>query len=1124
MAGQTKIIKRAFNAGETSKAFKWRNDTEKHGYSCEKLENFYVNTLGGITRRSGTKLLDVLGYDNTSNIRLVPFEYRRDFSHIWAFYSNAVESIRKWESEPFELPCTFSIAVIIPQDVKDSLDIWSKGTLKLKLASKKLTVVYGENEHSCAENISTNQFNFVVFIYRNGKFSLFLNEVEVIEPTTYEFLNTSSALIFHPLEFKGYNWGLSAYDFDMSSEGAPYTINDFQNSRNITLIKPLEATGTHKHASISADSSGIVSITSEWELHRDTEYDCIYDNIFGAASENSSMWAVRHDYEFPFYVQKGSTVKIPSSAKLRNVLAYLKNSKDSSVPAYILSQGGPNEYIQLENIINALTPTEANYNPFPIEEGIVSTIDNQSSPYYTGPINVQPRGDKYSAEVSDSFVAEYDYDTIVFITKENSYEYAGAYSTGLTEGGKTWISDNDFGTYYVPEDEKCIPVSDGFGIAIEGHSLIGDGIWTIVEDKTLLDVYTIDGEKIIDALEVSIPPSSIPELQYKQVGGAMFIVHSGFKPLRFDYNGENIVCTNAVYIEPSLDEALESVIISYGDAEDTSELLMKGTEITISSNIDLFRGEMIGSQIKVEYSDNCKSTYNWKPSESLDKKVSAMYAPLGEITVRPEGGVWDGILLLEESIDGGVTWSEIGRTTAIQGSVNTEIMRETYHIQSIVRARMKEQNIVEEKTGEVLDECINGCMFNIFTNATCCAWMEILSIENPRKAKVKLLNPARAYIRSTAAYQSAWSNAFGFPRTVDIHDERLVLAGTELNPSTVWLSQTNNWDNFRSVSNLDTDPLSYTLASDDGEPVSWLVSRQDLMIGLGTSEWSLGSRDAGQALTASIVHAANQSEDGVEYIMPTKAGGMVIYVRRGNREVGSISYDFASDSYNSISLTTMNPEIIGDGFVTIFNQLSPRNQIFAVRKDGVVAVFAYDKENNVAAWSRFLFGNGVVSACAVSTGDFRSIFLVVKRDGHLCLERMDSNEQKTENWLDCVPISESVQIPEDLETSVNYQSLVKTTPVFLEGNIRVLEVKMYLLNSFGGRFRIVGFNQNGDEALDDWREILSRESEFLQNPQPRDYRYTGTCDTGYLEEGSIEISTDFPAPFELTAIGINAKG
>ena len=208
----------------------------------------------------------------------------------------------------------------------------------------------------------------------------------------------------------------------------------------------------------------------------------------------------------------------------------------------------------------------------------------------------------------------------------------------------------------------------------------------------------------------------------------------------------------------------------------------------------------------------------------------------------------------------------------------------------------------------------------------------------------------------------------------------------------------------------------------------------------------------------------------------------------------------------------------------MFNQLSPRNNLWVVRRDGIASVFTYDKENNVAAWSRMTFGDGVLSACAISTGGFKSVFLAVKRGNYLCLERLDPNELGTNNWLDCVPISDSIALPDDLNHSAKFESIVKTTPIFLEGNVRILDIKIYLLNSIGGKFRISGFDQNSNPCADQWRNILPLESEFLQNPSPRDCRFCGSCDTGYLEEASIEISSDSPAPFEIAAIGINAKG
>ena len=81
---KNKVFRKAFNAGKVSKSFKWRNDVEKHAYACEELKNFYVDILGGIKRRQGTKLLNVFER-YTDYVRIVPFEYRRDFGRFLAF-------------------------------------------------------------------------------------------------------------------------------------------------------------------------------------------------------------------------------------------------------------------------------------------------------------------------------------------------------------------------------------------------------------------------------------------------------------------------------------------------------------------------------------------------------------------------------------------------------------------------------------------------------------------------------------------------------------------------------------------------------------------------------------------------------------------------------------------------------------------------------------------------------------------------------------------------------------------------------------------------------------------------------------------------------------------------------
>ena len=177
------------------------------------------------------------------------------------------------------------------------------------------------------------------------------------------------------------------------------------------------------------------------------------------------------------------------------------------------------------------------------------------------------------------------------------------------------------------------------------------------------------------------------------------------------------------------------------------------------------------------------------------------------------------------------------------------------------------------------------------------------------------------------------------------------------------------------------------------------------------------------------------------------------------------------------------------------------------------------------AWSRFTFGDGVESACAVSTGSFRSVFVVVKRQNRFLLERLDANESASDNWLDCVPINNTIEIASGLNTGVKYTSRIKTTPIFLEGHIKIFGIQFFAMSALGGRYRVVGFGSDGEFKQDQWRDFLLQESEVFNDKRlPRDWRYKGEVDIGYLEEASIEIECDTQSGFNLCALAIKAEG
>lgn len=646
----------------------------------------------------------------------------------------------------------------------------------------------------------------------------------------------------------------------------------------------------------------------------------------------------------------------------------------------------------------------------------------------------------------------------------------------------------------------------------------------------MLKIFSPNGvEMFDDVLQTPIPVNALKNFQFKQVGGYFFIAHPSIPPqkLSLDLSTPAVTWENAVKIHPSLDlpesyDSGENITADF-TCEDSSlgekDLLLEGAvgTLALKASASNFTQDLKGSQLKLEYLDEAEHTYKWKAKDPLESKVSAYFAPAGKIEVILEGGNWDGVLLLEESTDGGKTWSEIGRSTSIQASSNEGIVRESFAVNSICRVRMMSQNECVSTDHSMIEAHKEGCFFNISTTGVSSAWVEVLEVADSG-IKVKLLSPARNNFKNAKIFKGSWNSTYGFPRTVDIHEERLVLAGTRRNPHTVWLSQTNNWDIFRSISNLETDPLAYTLAADEGEPICWINSADDLMIGTASQEWSLGSRDSSQSLSASIVAAKKQSEDGSEYLMPARAGGMLIYVKRGFLGLESIQYDFASDSYGSISLVTMHPDILKTGVKCVFNQLSPQNRIYCVKNDGEIAVFTYDKENNVAAWGRLKFGDGVIAASALSQNGLKSVFLVVSRGSFICLERLDPEEMGTKNYLDCVPVSDKVYLPHLLAHSVKYESYLQTTPLFLDENAVVNSLKFPLLNSGGGEAKVSGYDRKGYELKTKWQSLLPNSAYLNASTSYQDYQAEIKTNSGFCESLCAEIRTDDEAPFTLLAV------
>lgn len=200
----------------------------------------------------------------------------------------------------------------------------------------------------------------------------------------------------------------------------------------------------------------------------------------------------------------------------------------------------------------------------------------------------------------------------------------------------------------------------------------------------------------------------------------------------------------------------------------------------------------------------------------------------------------------------------------------------------------------------------------------------------------------------------AFSPRYGGPTSCDVYAQRLVFAGTHGQPQTLWMSKTNDIDNFQTGSD-DADALSLTLSTTSQNPICWLQSKGDILL-LGTSEaeYSISSR-AGGIFTAATVQARPQSYIGSADTPCIQADNRVLFLQRGRKRLYEIGYDFETDGYISRDLTLMASHIGRDhgGFVRGALAKVPYTTAYIVMGDGSLALLAYNPLENIKGWHRW---------------------------------------------------------------------------------------------------------------------------------------------------------------------------
>jgi hypothetical protein len=300
-----------------------------------------------------------------------------------------------------------------------------------------------------------------------------------------------------------------------------------------------------------------------------------------------------------------------------------------------------------------------------------------------------------------------------------------------------------------------------------------------------------------------------------------------------------------------------------------------------------------------------------------------------------------------------------------------------------------------------------------FSNAKVYGLVRIDSYTGPQDVTGTVVWGLASTAATTFWSQSAFSTRQGFPRTVCLHEQRLVFGGTKKRPLSIHGSQIDDYENFQRSSAADAGYL-FNLSANESNPINWLVSKSKLLIGTAGDEWALGPQNADQAVGPGNVDAKQQSTFGSAYIQARMVNEVVLFSQRQARKIRELTFSFEKDGWVAPDLTQLAAHISSQGFAeTAFCQ-QPDAIFWCTTTDGHLVGMTYERDQKVVGWHRHTT-QGTFESVATIYGGSKSdeVWFCVKRKvggaDVRYIERFDPNfrptfdaEDKTNYWyLDC---------------------------------------------------------------------------------------------------------------------------
>lgn len=451
------------------------------------------------------------------------------------------------------------------------------------------------------------------------------------------------------------------------------------------------------------------------------------------------------------------------------------------------------------------------------------------------------------------------------------------------------------------------------------------------------------------------------------------------------------------FVDPKDDVAKKIWRVSQSDSQADFEDLSAevGQRVTLTSNAPIFKpGHAPDAK-----NPKCGSVWEiaarrgqWKYEVSLDTGTYNVNADTESKVLVVQGawnfitfGTWTGKFIVEISSDQGENWTTRRVFQSTEKKPRNASSEGYEDSRVLMRIRFRRttgtDGSLQTGTGQLLPYAMLSTPEGYIRGL-----VEITDYESPTEVRGICLSPIEL-CETPFWREGAWSVHQGFPRCVELHQNRLLFAGTDRRPHTIWGSAIDDYLNFKRGTDADMSYV-HTLAIGTRDPILWMDSNRTLVVGNGGGEFTLRGENADSPVTPEFGICDRHSSFGTHQ---GGAGHLVsdtisLFVQNGGRALREMAYSFQSDKYESANLNLLAGHLFKGPIQDMAVQRQPF-QIIWVVAGGQLFSMTYERSQEVVAWARHTVGGEVIAIGSVRRYAEDGMFFLIRRGSLLAIER-----------------------------------------------------------------------------------------------------------------------------------------